>query len=219
MGTRESTRQELRDLAKLAATMPKERPTPTPVATAPLQRPTLQRPPTPSSISKLTVPPAIASIPPASRTLEPPTSRKGGGRGVLMTSIVLGLAVAVGGGVTLGRTLAHRTPPAAAASDAKVVSFGTPAAAPPPATAAAPLPAPAPVPVAAAATATATAAAVPATATAATVTTAAPKPAAAARRYWPRPAAAKPAANVPASTSGGAKDSLDEAIRRAVASP
>jgi hypothetical protein len=214
MGTRESTRQELRDLAKLAATMPKERPTP--VAAAPARRPTLQRPPTPSSISKLTVPPAVASIPPASRTLEPPTSRKGGGRGVLMTSIVLGLAVAVGGGVTLGRTLAHRAPSAAAASDAKAVTFGTPAAAPPPATAAAPLPAPAPAPVAAAATATATAAAA---ATAATVTTAAPKPAAAARRYAPRPAAAKPAANVPASTSGGAKDSLDEAIRKAVASP
>ena len=64
MTTRDSTRQELRDLAKLAATMPKERPTPLPP-------PTLQRPPTPSAISTVTVPPAVASIPPASMTLPP----------------------------------------------------------------------------------------------------------------------------------------------------
>jgi hypothetical protein len=215
MATRDDTRQELRDLAKLAATMPKERPTPLPRPDVQLQRPL-----TPSAISALTVPPAVASIPPASITLPPFQTKKRGGRaGVLAVSVVLGLSVAVAGGVTLGRTLARRAPPtAAAASDVKVVTFGAPAAAPAPLPAPAPSPAPSPAPalspppVVAAATPLAT----PAAATAAPL----PK-AAAATPAWRR-AGAKPApksslaANIPSST--GVKDPLEEAIRKAVAS-
>lgn len=213
MATRDGTRQELRDLAKLAATMPKERPTPPPRPDVQLQRPL-----TPSAISALTVPPAVGSIPPASITLPPFQTKKRGGRaGVLAVSVVLGLSVAVAGGVTLGRTLARRAPPtAAAASDVKVVTFGAPAAAPAPSPAPAPAPSPAlalaPPPVVAAATPLATTA----------VATAAPLPkAAAAVPAWRR-VGAKPApkssltANIPSST--GVKDPLEEAIRKAVAS-
>lgn len=207
MTTRESTRQELRDLAKLAATMPKERPTPAPpVAAAPVQEGTLQRAPAPS------VPSAMASIPPASATVPPVTRPRG--QGLLLTSVVLGLALAVGGGISLGRTLAHRAAPlAAGASEAKALSLGTPAA-PPPASAPSPAPLP-PEAVTALAAATAGATAPSAVATAAVSPAAATRsvPAVTPRRMG------RPAARPAGPTGPAAKDSLDEAIRKAVASP
>jgi hypothetical protein len=199
MATRDGTRQELRDLAKLAATMPRERPTPPPP-------PSLQRPLTPSAAT-LTVPPAVASIPPASLTLPPFQAKKRGRAGVLAVSVVLGLSVAVVGGVTLGRTLARHTPPTVAAAPA-------PSPAPSPVLAASPVPAVAVTPVAATAVATTPVAATPVAAAAPL-----PKPAAttpAWRRVGPKPnPKSSLTANIPAST--GVKDPLEEAIRKAVA--
>lgn len=229
MSTRESTRRELQDLAKLAATMPKERPTPAPQATervaAKPPRPNLQRPPTPSSIS-VTVPPAVASIPPPSAVAPAATSAGTKRRGGFVLSMALGLAVAIVGGAALGRTLAHRAAkPAAAAAVQNVApppASATPAADTPPAPTAAAAPStpatatqpavtppgPTPQPVAAAA--------VPHAAPAV-----APKAAAFVPKRTVKPATAAKSslnANVPASGSG-AKDPLEEAIRKAVASP
>ncbi|HEY6461356.1 MAG TPA: hypothetical protein VIY73_14420 [Polyangiaceae bacterium] len=228
MGARESTRQELRELAKLAGTMPKER-TPTPT---PLQRmPTLQRPPTPSTVSRLTVPPAVASIAPASRTLTPPNGRASrGGRGALLTSVVIGLLVALAGGVTLGRTLARRSAIAAAGPGTPVVVAAIAAQPPvsplaagnpvlPASTSAGVAPSPAPSPASPATTSAPLAIAL-ATPTAAVAV--APASKAAVRRSGWRPAprhasaARSPTSSTPA-TAG--KDTLDEAIRKAVASP
>jgi hypothetical protein len=219
MTARESTRQELRDLAKLASTMPRERTSPPPSVAAP-SRPTLQRPPTPSSVSRLTVPPAVASIAPASRTVAPQTrAARRRGRSVLLPSMVAGLIVAVAGGVTLGRTLAHRTAVSTTAAAPPAVP------APPPSVpAASPVPATAPTPV----VATSPAPATPAAATATSpkpqlsVAPATPAPRAVLRRgSWKPAAKTSLAATVPAATppSAGGKDSLDEAIRKAVASP
>src|ERR1700722_15308909 len=110
MTARESTRQELKDLAKLALTMPKERPTPAPP-------PPSYRPAMPSSVSKLTMRPTTASIPAASVTLAP-QSRKRSRVAVPALAIVLGLSIAIAGGVTLGRTLARHAPAAVAAANA-----------------------------------------------------------------------------------------------------
>lgn len=209
MSTRDHTRQELRDLAKLAATMPRELPTPPPP-------PALQRPPTPSSVSKLTVPPAVVSIPPASMTLAPPRAGKRGGRtGALVVSVALGLSVAVAGGVTLGRTLAHRAPPiAAAASDARVVTFGAPAHSPSPAPSPAPAPAPSPALALSPPPATAVATKAP-VATSAPLLKAAVGPS---PRHFAAKATPKSALTVHIPASTGAKDPLEEAIRKAVAS-
>jgi DNA polymerase-3 subunit gamma/tau len=238
MTTRESMRRELKDLAKLAATMPKERPTPVEAApSAKPPRPNLQRPPTPSSIS-LTVPPAVASIPAPGRIVEagPRKAR----RGLLGVCVALGLAVAIAGGATLGRTLAHRTAQASAANapgapatdPAATAPNGAAAGTPSPAAAGAPTQPPAgAAPVAAVqpagATTQPTNSGTPASTSAAATPLAAAAPAAA-----PRPAALRAAAaiskrapspsksslNAKVTTSGGgAKDPLEEAIRKAVA--
>ncbi|HEY1694263.1 MAG TPA: hypothetical protein VGG39_18970 [Polyangiaceae bacterium] len=232
MGARESTRQELRDLAKLAGTMPKDRTAPPPaIASAPApSRPALQRPPTPSSVSKLTVPPAVASIAPASRTVAPPTGRaRRGGRGVVLTSLVIGLVVAVTGGVTLGRTLARRSAVATSGPATPVVVAGAPApppASPPaegnaaltavPAAVASPPPAPSPSP----ATTSAPLATTLATSVGARAVPPASKVAPRRSGWRPTPRSAA-AARLPvsAAVATGGKDSLDEAIRKAVASP
>jgi hypothetical protein len=213
MTTRESTRQELRDLAKLASSMPKERPTPTPPPAE------LQRPSTPSSIS-VNVPPAVASIPPPSVIAGSTTSKKRSGAPVTVIAVSLGIAVAIAGGAEAGRYFAHRGV-ASAAAGAPVTPVATataltvvpdvPAAAAAPATPASPVTAPADPAVAAAAP-------VP------VVVTTSPMPAAKVaslpqrRGQQPRPAS-KPAPTVTIPTSGGvaAKDSLEDAIRKAVA--
>lgn len=243
MDTRDTLRRELKDLARLAATMPKDGAAAQP---APVHRPTLQRPPTPSSISKLTVPPAVASVPPPAPAAAERVSNKR--RGTLGVALVMGLAVAIGGGAALGRTLARRASPPAAAAGIKVVTFGTPAAVNTSpstnasSTSATPGAAAAP-PTASPEGTTVSAAALPAAAPA----PAAAKPWAAPRRTWrPAPrtapvaktastiaaatsAAESPAPTVPASPAATAPaappapkpaattDSLDEAIRKAIA--
>ena len=228
MTTRNIQRRELQDLARLADTMPRQRATTAPVPAQPAQpardvaapprppRPELARPPTPSRIS-VTIPPAVASLAPpgsalASRSNAPRTSSRAG-RGALIGVAVAGLVVAIAGGGVLGRTLAHRSAPAAAAV------------APPPAMAL-----PARTTVAAAAASPVTAAVVtPPSATQSTGVTASPAavtapaaPRAAAvgpRRPATRSTAAIAAALKPAAAPPPAKDSLEEAIRRAVAAP
>src|SRR5208283_1943293 len=119
MTTRNNMRRELQDLAKLADSMPKERPTPPPAQAAPAparpSSPMLARPLTPSRIS-VTIPPTVASVPPptfASPTAQPRRS----GRGALIAVALAGLVVAIAGGGVLGKTLAHRaSAPAAAAA-------------------------------------------------------------------------------------------------------
>jgi hypothetical protein len=212
MTTRESTRQELRDLARLASSMPKERPTPTPPPAE------LQRPSTPSSIS-VNVPPAVASIPPPSVIAGGSGSKKRSGTPFVVLAVSLGIAVAIAGGAEVGRYLAHKGPVSAAASAPITVSTATtdlPAAAvatPSPAAPASPAAGPAdPAPVAAASPAPVVAATTPSTQV--------PKaaPVLLRRGQQPRPAA-KPSLAVTIPTSGGAppKDSLEDAIRKAVA--
>jgi len=210
MTTRQNMRRELQDLAKLASTIPAERPTPPPSA------PALERPSTPSRVS-VTIPPSVASIPAITvQSAAAPRAAKRG-RGSLIGLAVAGLALAIVGGAAFGRTLAHRSPPAAAAA--------APAAPPivaspvtPPAVA---LPAPAPVAhPQVVATASPVAPAPPPAATTA-VAPAPQAPVAAARRAPAPPKAAatpKPSlvANIPTS-GGGSKNSLEDAIRKAVA--
>jgi hypothetical protein len=207
MTTRDTTRRELRDLARMAATMPREVSPPP----APAKNASPPRPPAPSSASRITVPPASASIPPASRTVEPPSRRPRGGRSTLLwSSLGAGLAIAMVGGVTLGRTLAHHQTTAGASVPAlpPAVVDATPSPVVPATATAAPaavLPAvTAPQPAARDA---------PVSASLPTAVT--PKPAIAPRRpVWRAPPKGAP----PAATPAG-HDSLDEAIRRAVASP
>jgi hypothetical protein len=215
MTTRESMRRELQDLAKLAKTMPTE--TPPPVAAKP-PRPALQRPPTPSTIS-VTIPPTVASVPPPLQVQAGAAGKpaKKGGRGTLVAVALVGLVVAVGGGATLGRTLARHGAPAAAAAAAVQAPVVTtnPVAVP----TAAVKPAPAPQPVAAAVPAVAAQTPTPQTQSA--PAHAAPPPVAVTRRVWPaRPAAksgAAPAAPVVVPSSAGTMDPLEAAIRKAVA--
>jgi hypothetical protein len=141
------------------------------------------------------VPSAAASIPPASLTLPPFQPKTRGRAGVLAVSVVLGLSIAVAGGVTLGRTLARRAPTTAAAA------------------------APAPSPVVATATATPTPTPTPIVApTEVAASTPLPKAATPVwRRVAPKPTPKSSlTANIPAAS--GVKDPLEEAIRKAVAS-
>jgi hypothetical protein len=216
MTTRQNMRRELQDLAKLASTIPAERPTPPPPAHA------LERPPTPSRVS-VTIPPSVASIPAIAvqSTSAPRTAKRS--RGSVIGLAVAGLALAIVGGAAFGRTLAHRAPPAAAAA----------AAAPAPAVIvaspvkASPVEVPAPVAVMPPQGAITTAPVAPVAPTPAVATVAvAPSPPpqapiAATRRTLPPPRAAaapKPSlvANIPTS-GGGSKNSLEDAIRKAVA--
>jgi hypothetical protein len=207
MTTRESTRRELQDLAKLAASMPKERPTPLP------ERPALQRPSTPSSIS-VNVPPAVASIPPPSDLASASASGKRSRTPLVIVSVSLGLALAIAGGAEVGRYVARRGATSAAAGAPVMATANATVASLPPAPAAAPLPAPPAAP--------APDTVPPAVAAAATMTPAARATPTAAPKRWqpaPHPAAAKTSltATIPTSGGGGSKDSLEDAIRKAVA--
>ncbi|HEY8038227.1 MAG TPA: hypothetical protein VIF15_00465 [Polyangiaceae bacterium] len=211
MTTRESMRRELKDLAKMAAVMPKERPSAPPPSQRPSAPPSMR--PSSPSISKLTVPPSVISSPVAS-VAQTKADRKKSRRGGLTAFAAVALIAAIAGGVGLGRTLANR----ASASRG---------------------PASAPVAAAAPATPAATATAIPTATPTEPVTTTAPAtpppPAAVAATPPPRPAVApiggarraptpKPAtkpslvANVPTGASG-AMDPLEAAIRKAVAAP
>jgi hypothetical protein len=214
--TRESMRRELKELAKMAETMGK----PSPDAalaeeSASMQFPAtaLERPVTPASASRVSVPPmATPTTPPVFDYAEP--RRTGKRTGVIAVLIGAGLAAALIGGAAVGKSLAGNstasTPPVDVRGAAATM-------APPPVVAvaeppvAAPAPQPAPEPVAAAVVVPAKA--TPTTPVAAPVHKhAAPKPAAA------PPAAAAPKAAVaanPAPASGG--DAV--AAPKAAASP
>jgi hypothetical protein len=206
MSTRQNMRRELQDLAKLAQTMPKERPTPMPTPAKAFERPSI---PSRDSVS---VPPAIASVPvsvPAVSAVAQPKR----GRGLLVTLAAAGIAVAIVVGGAMGRTLAQRSAPAAAAKPPAVAAVA-PVAPPVDPTPTAPAAQPEPV-VTAAPTVTAVPKAVAVTNPPAATPRAVNVAAAHAASTKP---AAKPSlvANVPASTGGG-KGSLEDAIRAAVA--
>src|SRR5579872_4896194 len=107
--TRENMRRELKELAKLAETMGKEpavEAKEAPVVVAPI---TLQRPATPASSSRVTVPPVVfPSTPPpfaSPFSSEPPPRKRSG-----VVALVIGgsLAVALVGGAIVGKSLAGR---------------------------------------------------------------------------------------------------------------
>jgi len=226
MSTRTQMRRELQDLARLADSIPKERPTPAPppakalVNAAPpkSEPPALGRPPTPSRIS-ITIPPSVAPVELRVAAARAAAPRQKGGRGALISVALAGLVVAIAGGGVLGKTLAHNasgtTAPAAAA---QVVAPVTPPSVPvapvvaPVAAAVAPPPVVAgPAPVVAVA---APAAVVAAPRVAAPAAPAAPHPVvAAARKPAPKPVV------IPTGGGSAAKDSLEDMIRKAVAAP
>jgi hypothetical protein len=237
MSTRENMRRELKELARLAETMGKER-------TSDSWHPADERPSSPPGLSSVSVPPVVPpSIPPpvaASVPVEVPfRNRKRGG--VLAVVVGASLAAALMGGAVLGRSFAPHPVAAAAAANppppaetplaiptapslsAIVAAHGVadpqPDPVEPPAAVAVPTPnagaaAPPPAkrrgPTSVAAPRHASKA--PPPAIAAPATPAAPAAAA-------LPAAAKPAAaaaNIPAAPAP-ASDSLDDMIRKAVA--
>jgi hypothetical protein len=223
MSTRTQMRRELQDLARLADSIPKERPTPVPAKAAPSpastpaaapakpERPVLARPPTPSRIS-VTIPPTVASVQPPSQVARAARPSKKGGRGALISVALAGLVVAIAGGGVLGKTLAHNASgTAAAGAAAGMVAPVTPPAVPvaPAVATVTPTPVVAAAPVAAPVAAPAVAA--PHVGPAAP---AAPHPVvAAARKPSPKPAV------IPTGGGSAAKDSLEDMIRKAVAAP
>jgi hypothetical protein len=143
MSTRDETRRELKDLAKLAAVMPKERPTiPPPAASAHASSGV--------SPSRITVPPAIASVPappplpPRSRSgpssppafrsasLGPPVlipgARAKGSAWLGLRAVAAGatLAGAMVGGLLLGQALASHPATASVAPPATTAIAGVP---------------------------------------------------------------------------------------------
>ena len=199
MTTRQDMRRELRDLAKLAGSMPKE---PPPSAAD-----------RPSSVSAISVRPVVVSTAPVESTRRPVTTRAGTpghGRGCGLAALVL----AVAGGVTAGRivgqhTAASRAPGAAAAFASPVAPVVAPT---PVVAAAAPPVAPAAVAPADAPPADAPAALPPAAPV--TVPVATPPKAAVVAGAHRTPA--RPVLKAPAAKAAPASDPLEEAIRRAV---
>lgn len=244
MSTRESMRAELKELAKMAETMGKA-PAAEAVDDRPLAFPenALERPPTPASASRVSVPPfATPTTPPVFDYAEP----KKGGKRTAFIAVTVGaaLAAALVGGAAVGKSFAGApnapvAPITAAAAIAPQAEVALPAAvsAPPPA-AVAPPPvaapvAPAPVAVAPksspstpsapaphkhwakpAGAAPAAAAAKPATASAPAANTDSDGLGAPAPKA--APAAAKPAKPA-AAAAGGGTDSLEDLIRKEVA--
>jgi hypothetical protein len=237
MSTRSHMRRELQDLARLAGSMPKEQPTPSSAGAmavaAASDRPTrpegleMARPTAPSSGS-MRILASVATVPPPAFPVSAATAAKSGasprqhrrGRGSLVMVASFGLVVAIAGGGLLGRSLANRAGASGAAA-APPAPVAAQVVAPVVAPVDPPAPPQAPV-VAAAATPPTTpahAASSPARPTAAAAwhrpTRTVAKPATAAAGAPVAVAAATPA---PAPASAP-KDSLDELIRKAVASP
>ncbi|MGH7294564.1 MAG: hypothetical protein ACRELB_06520, partial [Polyangiaceae bacterium] len=132
-------------------------------------------------------------------------------RVMLLPTVAVALAVAVGGGITLGRTLASRTASTAHPAAAAVMADPAPVV-PQPVPAAAPAPTPEP-------SGTAEAPAVTGAPGTPRATIAKPAPAAHRVVWRGRPRAAPVTAKIPASSSGPAKDSLEEAIRKSIGAP
>lgn len=240
--TRESMRRELKELAKMAETMGKPNPDAALAeesSSMPFPASALERPVTPSSASRVSVPPmATSTAPPAFDYAEPrPTGKR---TGVIAVLIGAGLAAALIGGAAVGKSLAGNSTASTPAVDVRGAAATM---APPPVVAtaeppvAAPAPQPAPEPVAAAVVIPAKATPVVTTPVAAPVHkhAAAPPPAAAAPKAAvsanPTPssggdavaapkAAASPGLAKPApakAAAGGGSDSLEDLIRKEVA--
>jgi hypothetical protein len=214
--TRESMRRELKELAKMAETMGKPSPDAALAEEASsMQFPAsaLERPVTPASASRVSVPPmATPTAPPVFDYAEP--RRTGKRAGVIAVLIGAGLAAALIGGAAVGKSLAGNstasTPPVDVRGAAATMAPPPVAAAAAEPPVAAPAPQPAPEPVAAAVVVPAKA--MPTTPVAAPVHKhAAPKPAAA------PPAAAAPKAAVAANPPSSGGDAV--AAPKAAASP
>ena len=236
MSSRTGMRQELKDLAKLATTMPKE---PTPSAP-----PASVRPPAPESqppsLSRLTVPPAVLAVAdtPSAVTHSPSTPPAATPRRGRLWAAVGGavLALALVGGVVVGSRWMGRSSAAhVTAEPPRADTAATPPAAPP-SPAAAPIAANQATPTS---TATTTATSAPTMAPASTSTVAAvtnpstpapaaPAPAApasksvAGQRPVTRPAKAKAGASSPSLVAvvpqgNAAHDSLTDAINKSIA--
>ncbi len=141
--TRENMRRELKELAKLAETMGKERPaTAETEASASHYSGGLQRPSTPASSSRVTVPPvAFPSTPaPFASPLSSDIGAEPRKRSGFMAVVIGGsLAAALVGGAVVGKSLAGRPTTAEIPAETKAAAGlaapaePTPIAAPPPA--------------------------------------------------------------------------------------
>jgi hypothetical protein len=227
---RDGMRQELRDLAKLAGTMPKEPPAPPSSAAQPSSsaRTAESGPP---SASRVTVPPAIlagerTSVPATTPSSPPPsTPRKGRRTWAAVTGATLALALV--GGVVLGsRWVAARHVSSAPTDPQRTAATGVaavpapPAAAPAPPTAVVADPSPTTV---SAATPTATPAS-PSTSTPTSTPASTPR-VAAGQHPPPRSAKPKTASTQPSlvavvpQANGPGHDSLTDAINKSIAAP
>jgi hypothetical protein len=158
MSTREDMRRELKELAKLAETMGKETPAePAADLGSDVAYPgaMLQRPSTPASSSRVSVPPfATPTLPPVFDPGDGLRPRSGKRTGIIAVLVGASLAAALVGGAFVGRSLAGGSgasvpPVTAAAAVAPQAPVTPPAEAPAPPPAVAPQAPAAPDPVAA----------------------------------------------------------------------
>ena len=221
--TRENMRRELKELAKLAETMGKEpRPAEPSESAAALASPGLQRPATPASSSRVTVPPvAFPSTPPpfASPFSSEPPPRKG--NRFMALAIGGSLAVALVGGAVVGKSLAGRSTTATVPAEVRAAAVAAPAepapvVAEPQAVVQPPEPAAVTPPPAALVTPKGAGAASPATAASSAV-----------HKHWPKaagtpaPLAAKPAVAgaTPAAPAAAGNDAAPVAAAKPAAAP
>jgi hypothetical protein len=250
MSTREDMRRELKELAKLAETMGKETPAePAPDLEGDVAYPAamLQRPATPASSSRVSVPPfATPTLPPVFDPGDELRPRSAKRTGIIAVLVGASLAAALVGGAFFGRSLAGGSgasvpPVTAAAAVAPQTPVTPPVEAPTPPPAVAPQAPAAPDPIAPPAVAAVAPKATPPAHkqpqhAAVAKPAAAPKPAVASAASNPQPpapasdaasspktAAAAPAAaplakpKPAAASAGGGTDSLEDLIRKEVA--
>jgi len=208
MSTRDNMRRELKELAKLAETMGKESPVDAAAAGRDVDFPMagLERPPTPASSSRVSVPPFATPTAPPVFDIPEPQQRSGKRTGFIAVVVGASLAAALVGGAFVGKSLAGgTTTPAVAPITAAAAIAPPPVVAPP---AAAPQPPAAPDPAAAPPVNAGVAAVAPTSVT----KTAAPAPAAAApiHKHWAKPAtpATKPVVAAAAAAPASAGDAV-----------
>src|SRR5579859_3357726 len=150
MSTRDDMRRELKELAKLAETMGKEPPAEVAVPLGndvAFPAATLQRPETPASSSRVSVPPfATPTVPPVFDPGDELRPRSGKRTGIIAVLVGASLAAALVGGAFVGKSLAGGSgaavPPITAAA---AIAPQTPVEPPPAPPAVAPPAAPDPV--------------------------------------------------------------------------